>query len=83
MIASETDSGGAPTPRRWKRRLGILAVGTVAGFALCTLAANLFVRRVARPHLYAVGADVTAPFAIVLGASVYRDGTPLPNWPNG
>ncbi|MBC8131782.1 MAG: YdcF family protein [Deltaproteobacteria bacterium] len=43
-----------------------------------TAAANVLVRRAARPFLHAALSEVAAPVAIVPGASVHRDGTPSP-----
>lgn len=49
-------------------------VGAVGVTAL----ANLYVRRTAGPFLRSTSDEVRAPVAIVLGASVRRDGTPSP-----
>jgi SanA protein len=65
-------------PSRWWRRMAWLALGAPAGMGLVTIAANLWVRHVARPYLHGAASEVAAPIAIVPGASVHRDGTPSP-----
>ena len=68
---------GQSWPRR-RRFLSWALVGGVIGLALVTLAANVVVRMAARPFLHVLPSEVTAPVAIVPGASVHRDGSPSP-----
>lgn len=79
---SDENKNPEPIQRpRWRRRrrwLSRVVIGGAIGFALVTLAANVVVRVVAMPFLHVLAADVTAPVAIVPGASVHRDGSPSP-----
>jgi len=68
----------AVPPRRRHRWLVWAAPGLLAGLALIILLSNVLVRLAARPFLHQVALEVSAPVAIVPGASVHRDGTPSP-----
>ncbi len=62
----------------WLPELARFVLGGTLAFAAVTIAANVLVRRVARPFLHADASEISAPIAIVPGASVHRDGTPSP-----
>ncbi len=78
MSEENKNAGEGQWWRRWRRRFSWAAIAGAIGLVLVTLAANVVVRMVARPFLYVLAADVTAPIAIVPGASVHRDGSPSP-----
>lgn len=76
-MTDEEIEPGRTRPHTGRRLVSI--VGLLIGLLVAaTLAANLLVRHAAGPFMRAGPADVTAPVAIVLGASVHRDGTPSP-----
>jgi SanA protein len=76
MTAS--DAAAHPRSRSWWRRLEWLVLGAPVGFAVATISANVWIRHLAKPFLRTESSEVTAPVAIVPGASVHRDGTPSP-----
>jgi SanA protein len=76
MTNTESDPRGRPW--RWMGRLAKLLLGALACLATVVVGSNVVVRCVAGPFLYATASEVSAPMAIVPGASVHRDGTPSP-----
>lgn len=72
----------APPPprrrRRWLRPFLITAVVVVVAVPAAVVGSALWLRSAARGHVYPLQSVPAAPVVLVLGAQVYRDGTPSP-----